>query len=93
MNVLSLTIAVIARPGATLSRMPPLAAKTFGYARTGEEDAPRLARMEAPAGTLIHRPRPSPSSSAIRNGEGEMTTRKARYRKIAMLIEFSIKKP
>jgi nicotinate-nucleotide adenylyltransferase len=59
-------IAVIDRPGSTLSYMSSLVAKTFDYARTDEEDAPRLARMKAPAWTFIHGPRSSLSSSAIR---------------------------
>ncbi len=61
-------IAVIDRPGSTLSYMSSLVAKTFDYARTDEEEAPRLARMKAPAWTFIHGPRSSLSSSAIRNG-------------------------
>jgi nicotinate-nucleotide adenylyltransferase len=65
---LTFPIAVIDRPGSTLSYMSSLVAKTFDYARTDEEDAPRLARMKAPAWTFIHGPRSSLSSSAIRNG-------------------------
>ena len=41
-------------------------AKTFDYARVDEIDAPRLARMKAPAWTFIHGPRSLLSSSAIR---------------------------
>ncbi len=67
---LTFPIAVIDRPGSTLSYMSSTVAKTFDYARTDEEDAPRLARMKAPAWTFIHGPRSSLSSSAIRNGEG-----------------------
>jgi nicotinate-nucleotide adenylyltransferase len=66
--VLTFPIAVIDRPGSTLSYMSSTVAKTFDYARTDEEDAPRLARMKAPAWTFIHGPRSSLSSSAIRNG-------------------------
>ena len=66
--VLTFPIAVIDRPGSTLSYMSSLVAKTFDYARTDEEDAPRLARMKAPAWTFIHGPRSSLSSSAIRKG-------------------------
>jgi nicotinate-nucleotide adenylyltransferase len=62
-------IAVIDRPGSTLSYMSSTVAKTFDYARTDEEDAPRLARMKAPAWTFIHGPRSSLSSSAIRKGK------------------------
>jgi nicotinate-nucleotide adenylyltransferase len=59
-------IAVIDRPGATLSFLSSVVAKTFDYARVDEIDAPRLARMKAPAWTFIHGPRSSLSSSAIR---------------------------
>ena len=59
-------IAVVDRPGATLSFLSSLMAKTFDHARTDEADAPRLARMEAPAWTFIHGPRSPLSSSAIR---------------------------
>ncbi|MCX7302818.1 MAG: nicotinate-nucleotide adenylyltransferase [Hyphomicrobiales bacterium] len=59
-------IAVIDRPGATLSFLSSAVAKTFDYARIDEIDAPRLARMKAPAWTFIHGPRSSLSSSAIR---------------------------
>jgi nicotinate-nucleotide adenylyltransferase len=61
-------IAVIDRPGATLSLLSSAMAKTFDYARVDEADAPRLARMKAPAWTFIHGPRSSLSSSAIRAG-------------------------
>jgi nicotinate-nucleotide adenylyltransferase len=63
---LTFPIAVIDRPGSTLSYMSSLVAKTFDYARTDEEDAPRLVRMKAPAWAFIHGPRSSLSSSAIR---------------------------
>ncbi len=59
-------IAVIDRPGATLSFLSSVVAKTFDHARVDEADAPRLARMKAPAWTFIHGPRSSLSSSAIR---------------------------
>ena len=70
---LTFPIAVIDRPGSTLSHMSSPVAKTFDYARTDEEDAPRLARMKAPAWTFIHGPRSSLSSSAIRKGKGAVT--------------------
>jgi nicotinate-nucleotide adenylyltransferase len=70
---LTFPIAVIDRPGSTLSYMSSLVAKTFDYARTDEEDAPKLARMKAPAWTFIHGPRSSLSSSAIRKGGGPLT--------------------
>lgn len=59
-------IAVIDRPGSTLSFLSSVLAKTFDYARVDETDAPRLARMKAPAWTFIHGPRSSLSSTALR---------------------------
>lgn len=64
--VLTFPIAVIDRPGATLSFLSSVVAKTFDYARVDEVAAPRLARMRAPAWTFVHGPRSSLSSSAIR---------------------------
>jgi nicotinate-nucleotide adenylyltransferase len=61
-------IAVIDRPGSTLSFLSSMVAKTFDYARIDEGDAPLLARMKAPAWTFIHGPRSLLSSTAIRNG-------------------------
>lgn len=66
--MLTFPIAVIDRPGATLSFLSSVAAKTFDYARIDERAAPRLARMKAPAWTFIHGPRSVLSSTAIRNG-------------------------
>ncbi|KQZ80943.1 nicotinate-nicotinamide nucleotide adenylyltransferase [Mesorhizobium sp. Root157] len=66
--MLTFPIAVIDRPGATLSFLSSVVAKTFDYARVDENDAPRLARMKAPAWTFIHGPRSVLSSTAIRNG-------------------------
>jgi len=63
---LTFPIAVIDRPGATLSFLSSMVAKTFDYARVDEIAAPRLARMKPPAWTFIHGPRSSLSSSAIR---------------------------
>lgn len=59
-------IAVIDRPGATLSYLSSTVAKYFDYARVDETDAPRLAMMKAPAWTFIHGPRSTLSSTAIR---------------------------
>jgi nicotinate-nucleotide adenylyltransferase len=61
-------IAVIDRPGSTLSYLSSMMAKTFDYARVDEAAAPRLARIRPPAWTFIHGPRSSLSSTAIRNG-------------------------
>lgn len=60
-------IAVIDRPGATLAFLSSVMAKTYDYARVDEGDAPRLARLQAPAWTFIHGPRSSLSSTAIRD--------------------------
>jgi nicotinate-nucleotide adenylyltransferase len=65
---LTFPIAVIDRPGATLSYISSKMAKTFDYARVDEDDAQSLARMKAPAWTFVHGPRSSLSSSAIRSG-------------------------
>jgi nicotinate-nucleotide adenylyltransferase len=64
---LTFPIAVIDRPGATLSFLSALVTKAFDYARVDEGDAPILPRMRAPAWTFIHGPRSLLSSSAIRN--------------------------
>ncbi len=63
---LTFPIAVIDRPGATLAFLSSVLAKTFDYARVDEADAPRLARLKAPAWTFIHGPRSSLSSTALR---------------------------
>ena len=68
--MLTFPIAVIDRPGSTLSFLSSAAAKTFDYARVDERGAPRLARMKAPAWTFIHGPRSSLSSTAIRQAAG-----------------------
>ncbi len=59
-------IAVIDRPGSTLSFLSSTMAKTFDYARIAEDDAPKLARTGPPAWTFIHGPRSSLSSTALR---------------------------
>jgi nicotinate-nucleotide adenylyltransferase len=64
--VMTFPIAVIDRPGSTLSFLSSVVAKTFDYARIDEGDAPRLARMKAPAWTFIHGPRSLLSSTALR---------------------------
>jgi nicotinate-nucleotide adenylyltransferase len=66
---MTVPIAVIDRPGSTLSFLSSVMAKTFDYARRDETDAPRLARMKAPAWTFIHGPRSRLSSTSIRNAE------------------------
>lgn len=59
-------IAVIDRPGSTLAFLSSVMAKAFARARVDEDEAPRLARMSAPAWTFIHGPRSSLSSTALR---------------------------
>jgi len=66
---MTVPIAVIDRPGSTLSFLSSVMAKTFDHARRDETDAPRLARMRAPAWTFIHGPRSRLSSTSIRNAE------------------------
>jgi nicotinate-nucleotide adenylyltransferase len=67
---LTFPIAVMDRPGSTLSFLSSVMAKTFDYARVDEKDAPLLARMKPPAWTFIHGPRSSLSSTALRaNGD------------------------
>lgn len=72
---LTFPIAVIDRPGSTLSFLSSAMAKTFDYARVDERRAPRLAHMKAPAWTFIHGPRSSLSSTAIRNGKDPAKSR------------------
>ena len=67
--VRSVPIAVVDRPGSTLSLISSKMAKTFDYARINERDAAALSRLRPPAWTFIHGPRSSLSSTALR-GEG-----------------------
>jgi nicotinate-nucleotide adenylyltransferase len=62
----SIPIAVIDRPGSTLSFLSSIMARAFAHARLDENDAPILARRKPPAWTFIHGPRSSLSSTAIR---------------------------
>jgi nicotinate-nucleotide adenylyltransferase len=64
---LTFPIAVVDRPGSTLSFLSSVLAKTFDYARIDEADAPTLAHHTAPAWTFVHGPRSLLSSTAIRN--------------------------
>ena len=61
-------IAVIDRPGSTLSFLSSVMAKTFADSRLDENDAALLAHMRPPAWTFIHGPRSPLSSTAIRDG-------------------------
>lgn len=64
-------IAVVDRPGSTLSFLSSMLARTFDYARVDEADASMLAHHKAPAWTFIHGPRSAVSSSAIRAARGQ----------------------
>ncbi len=66
---LTFPIAVIDRPGSTLSFLSSVMAKAFAHARIDEADSEKLARMRPPAWTFIHGPRSSLSSTALR-GDG-----------------------
>lgn len=59
-------IAVIDRPGSTLSYLSSIMAKTFDYARIDEQSASTLPLYKAPAWSFIHGPRSTLSSTAIR---------------------------
>jgi nicotinate-nucleotide adenylyltransferase len=59
-------IAVIDRPGSTLSYLSARMAKTFHYARIDEDDAGILWKKQAPAWTFIHGRRSTLSSTALR---------------------------
>lgn len=61
-------IAVIDRPGSTLSFLSSKMARTYDYARVDETDAATLWKHRAPAWTFIHGPRSAVSSTAIRAG-------------------------
>ncbi len=59
-------IAVVDRPGSTLSYLSSQMAKTFDYARVDESDAALLPYLAAPAWTFLHGPRSPLSSTALR---------------------------
>nr|WP_272213921.1 nicotinate-nucleotide adenylyltransferase [Marinicella sp. W31]MDC2879867.1 nicotinate-nucleotide adenylyltransferase [Marinicella sp. W31] len=59
-------LAVIDRPGSTLTYLSSKAARTFDNARVAEKNARALARMRPPAWTFIHGPRSNVSSTALR---------------------------
>ncbi len=62
-----LPIAVIDRPGSTLSYRSARAALALSRYRVDSDDAPMLATLPAPAWTFIHGPRSSLSSTMLRN--------------------------
>lgn len=59
-------IAVVDRPGFTLTAPRGRAAQTFARARVDEAAAPALADMAPPAWTFLHGPRSALSSTALR---------------------------
>ena len=59
-------IAVIDRPGSTLSFLSSRMPRPFDYARVDEDDAGVLWRKPAPAWTFIHGPRSAVSSTRLR---------------------------
>src|SRR5690606_9298128 len=63
---MTMPIAVIDRPGSTLSFVSSVFAKTFDHARIDERDARQLARRRPPAWPVSHGPRSSLPSTAIR---------------------------
>ena len=78
-------IAVIDRPGATLSFLSSVVAKTFDYARVDEGDAPiGWPACAAPAWTFIHGPRSLLSSSGVaRSGPRNRADRPGRPADVA----------
>ncbi len=66
-------IAVVDRPGSTLSFLSSKMARTFDYARVDEDDAETLWKRKAPAWTFIHGPRSTLSSTALRAGGDDKT--------------------
>jgi nicotinate-nucleotide adenylyltransferase len=63
---LTFPIAVVDRPGATLSFLSAVLPKFFDHARVDEADAKSLARLPAPAWTFLHGPRSALSSTLLR---------------------------
>lgn len=63
----NMPIAVLDRPGSTLSHHSSTMARLFNAAQIDEKDASKLARMTPPAWTFIHGPRSPLSSTTLRN--------------------------
>jgi nicotinate-nucleotide adenylyltransferase len=59
-------IAIIDRPGSTLSFLSSKMTCTFDYARIDEDDAGIIWQKRAPAWTFIHGPRSTSSSTNLR---------------------------
>ncbi|WP_286159026.1 nicotinate-nucleotide adenylyltransferase [Methylobacterium sp. Leaf456] len=62
-------IAVIDRPGHTLTAKAARAARRFAAARLPECEAPTLASQKPPAWVFLHGPRSALSSTALREGQ------------------------
>jgi nicotinate (nicotinamide) nucleotide adenylyltransferase len=59
-------IAIVDRPGSTLSFLSSKMTRTFDYARVDEDDAGSLWEKPAPAWTFLHGPRSAISSTSLR---------------------------
>ena len=70
-------IAVVDRPGSTLSFLSSRMARTFAHARIDEDDAGILWKKPAPAWTFIHGPRSALSSTALREKQSEASETRA----------------
>lgn len=68
-------IAIIDRPGSTLSFLSSKMTRTFGHARVDEDDAGILWQRPAPAWTFIHGPRSALSSTSLRQSSSAPTDR------------------
>ncbi|WP_313901472.1 nicotinate-nucleotide adenylyltransferase [Methylobacterium sp. J-070] len=68
-------IAVIDRPGFTMTPLSARAARRLAGARLAEADAPALPLRTPPAWVFLHGPRSALSSTAIRDGGGAGTAR------------------
>jgi nicotinate-nucleotide adenylyltransferase len=66
----SVPVAVVDRPGATLSAMSAPAAQAFARHRWPEAEAGRIATAQPPAWVFLHGPRDPASSTDIRQREG-----------------------
>lgn len=66
----ALPIAVVDRPGSTLSYLSSKLAITYSRARVDEDDAATLPGRTPPAWTFLHGPRSSLSSTALRASTG-----------------------
>jgi nicotinate-nucleotide adenylyltransferase len=68
----TMPMAVVDRPGATLSFLSSAAARALHFARVDENAAQHLWRKRAPAWTFLHGPRSPLSSTALRRAKDEI---------------------